>query len=151
VDDLVQEAWMRLMAQQRSGQLRTLELPGLAIAQASWLAREARRTWARRATIAPTVAATGIEAEVADPREGNDPAARAEQDELARRVRLALAACPPRMQQVMLAVYGREPRTHAEVARELGLSVQRIRQTVCEARARIRRALAEQEMEDDAS
>jgi RNA polymerase sigma-70 factor (ECF subfamily) len=141
---------MRLMAQQRAGQLRTLELPGLAIAQVRWLAREARRTWARRASIAPTVAATGPETEVADPCEDNDPTARAEQDDRARRVRLALAACPQRMQQVMLAVYGSDPRTHAEVARELGLSVQRVRQTVCEARARIRRTLAEQEMEDDA-
>jgi RNA polymerase sigma-70 factor (ECF subfamily) len=150
-DDLVQEVWMRLVEQQRAGRLRMLELPGLPIAQAEWLAREARRTWARRAAIAPTVAATGLEADVADLRDVNDPAARAEKDEFARRVRKALADCPPRMRQVMLAVYAGEPRAHAEVARELGLSVQRVRQTVCEARARIRRALAEQEKVDDVS
>jgi RNA polymerase sigma-70 factor (ECF subfamily) len=150
-EDLVQEVWVRLVEQQRAGRLLTLDLPGLAIAQAQWLALETRRTWARRAAIVPIVAATGLEAEVADPHNGNDPAARAEQDEYARRVRVALAACPPRMRQVILAVYGGEPRTHAEVARLLGLSVQRVRQTVCEARARIRRALAEQETEDDES
>lgn len=142
---------MRLVVQQRAGRLRTLELPGLAIAQAAWLARETRRTWARRAEIAPMVAATGVEAEVADPHEGIDPATCAEQNDRARRVRLALAACPPRMRQVMFAVYGSEPRTHAEVALALGLSLQRVRQTVCEARAHMRRVLAQQEMEDDAS
>ena len=140
---------MRLVEQQRAGRLRTLELPGLAIAQAEWLAREMRRTCARRAAIAPTVPATALGADIADPQDGNDPAREAEQDEYARRLRLALAACPPRMRQVMLAVYGGEPCTHAEVARALGLSVQRVRQTVCEAKARIRQALAKQEMEDD--
>src|SRR5258706_4480748 len=51
-EDLAQEAWIRLVEQQRAGRLRVLKLPGLAIAQACWLARQAGRTQARRAALA---------------------------------------------------------------------------------------------------
>ncbi|MGD0528051.1 MAG: hypothetical protein ABSE49_23155, partial [Polyangiaceae bacterium] len=35
--DIAQEAWMRLVEQQRQGRLERLQLPGLAIAQATFL------------------------------------------------------------------------------------------------------------------
>src|SRR5262249_31325925 len=41
--DIAQEAWMRLVEQQRLGRLARLQLPGLAIAQATFLALEAAR------------------------------------------------------------------------------------------------------------
>ena len=41
--DLAQEAWMRLVEQQRAGRLTHLQLPGLAIAQAGFLSLEAAR------------------------------------------------------------------------------------------------------------
>src|SRR5262245_19786640 len=50
-EDLLQETWIRLVRQQRGGRLRALELPGLAIAQSEWLARESLRTRARRQAI----------------------------------------------------------------------------------------------------
>src|SRR5439155_21217242 len=56
-----------------------------------------------------------------------------------------LAACPPRARQIFRAVYGASGRSQAEVARDLGLSVQRVRQAVCEVRARMRAALKEPE------
>ena len=49
--DLVQEVWLRLVRQQRAGRLQSLALPGLAIAQAGWLAREEGRTRRRHETI----------------------------------------------------------------------------------------------------
>jgi len=140
--DLMQEAWLRLVRQQRAGRLRSLVLPGLAIAQADWLAREEGRTRRRRESILSRPAAKAAltpgdvdHAAAEDPEQG---AIRSERLELIRR---ELASCPPRAQQVFRAVYGPGGRSHAEVARDLGISVQRVRQTVCEVRARVRAAL----------
>jgi RNA polymerase sigma-70 factor (ECF subfamily) len=149
VDDLVQEAWMRLVQQQRAGRLRTLELPGLAIAQAGWLALEAQRTIARRAALAQFAPAPALEIEaVADTGAEADPAALALRHERALLVRRALAECTPREREVFEAVYDRDARTHADVARATGLSVQRVRQLLCNARARVRRALDERDQVD---
>jgi RNA polymerase sigma-70 factor (ECF subfamily) len=74
---------------------------------------------------------------------GVDPEEQAIKGERMDRIRKELEACPPRACQIFLAVYGPEGRSHAEVARDLGLSVQRVRQTLCEVRARVRVALGE--------
>ncbi len=139
--DLVQEVWLRLVRQQRAGRLQSLTLPGLAIAQAGWLAREVGRTKRRREAIMSGTAADGVD-EV-DHGPGADPEDQAIKRERLDRIRKELKACPPRARQVFLAVYGPEGRSHAEVARDLGLSVQRVRQTLCEVRARVRIALGE--------
>src|SRR5262249_60251758 len=49
--DLVQEVWLRLIRQQRAGRLQSLTLPGLAVAQAGWCAREEGRTKTRREAV----------------------------------------------------------------------------------------------------
>ena len=139
--DLVQEVWLRLVRQQRAGRLQALVLPGLAIAQAGWLAREQGRTKMRREAIMSGTAAAGVDDVDHDP--GVDPEEQAIKRERLDRVRKELEACPPRARQIFLAVYGPEGRSHAEVARDLGLSVQRVRQTLCEVRARVRIALGE--------
>jgi len=149
-EDLAQEAWLRLVEQQRAGRLARLELPGLAIAQARWLAREADRTRARRAALmggGPALERALVEAPDLHP--GADPESRAAGRERLECVRRALARCPERAQQVFHAVYAEHAPAHAEVARELGLSVQRVRQILCEVRARVRAALGESESEDE--
>jgi len=143
--DLVQEVWLRLMRQQRAGRLQSLTLPGLAVAQAGWLAREEIRTKVRRETILSS-AGDGYD-EVDDDTEAN-PEERAIRRERLDRIREVLDGCPPRARQVFLAVYGPDGRGHAEVARDLGISLQRVRQTLCEVRARVRGALAESESGD---
>ena len=148
-EDLVQETWMRLIRQQRAGRLRSLERPGLAIAQAGWLAREAARGEARRREIAPIAAVPACDLwEVPGPDGESDPAQLAERRDRKRAALEVLAECPPRMRQVVERAYADDGGTHADVARELGLSVQRVRQTLCEARSRLRRALASLERED---
>ena len=136
-DDLVQEAWVRLIERQRLGRLHVLELPGLAIAQARWLALEAARTRSRRERIAGHFP-WGFEA-------GNDRDAEsvAIHAERLARVERELTACPRRARDVFDAVYGPGGHSQAEVAKALGLSVQRVRQILCELRARARRALIE--------
>ena len=144
--DLVQEVWLRLVRQQRAGRLRSLSLPGLAIVQAGWLAREQDRTRRRRESIldgpdgTAAVAADGVDR---DPQ--SDPEGETMRRERLDLIRRELAACPPRARQIFQAVYGAGGRSHAEVASALGISVQRVRQTVCEVRARVRAALRETE------
>jgi RNA polymerase sigma-70 factor (ECF subfamily) len=145
-EDLTQEAWIRLMQRQREGGLRSMRLPGLAVAQAGWLAREESRTRLRREAIVgvslPLSEATGGDEPVA-------PDAGPEQTAVGREclemVVAELRRCPSRAQQVFREVYGPAEASHADVARRLGLSVQRVRQIVCEVRARLRRALEDRE------
>lgn len=134
--DLAQATWLRLLEQQRRGALRALELPGLALAQARFLALEEART---QNTSARFVTHDGEGLSVADPVPGAE--ARVLAGEQVRRAEEALRACHPTAQRVFLAVYEDPARPHAEVAREVGLSLQRVRQIVCEVRQKLRAAL----------
>jgi len=149
-EDLTQDVWLRLMEQQRSGRLTAMRLPGLAIAQAVWLAREAGRTQQRREGIMgqPVPMEVGM-ADVALVDPAPDPEHRAAHRERLDAIQEELMRCSPRARQVFNAVYGPEARSHADVAKSLGLSVQRVRQILCEVRARMRRVL--EEMEGDST
>ena len=146
--DLVQEVWLRLVRQQRAGRLKSLVLPGLAIAQAGWLAREAGRTNRRHETIMSRRAEAAVTFDDVDHDPGADPEEQAFRRQRLDRIREELEVCPPRARQIFLAVYGPDERSHAEAARDFGLSVQRVRQAACEVRARVRTALRETENED---
>jgi len=146
--DLVQEVWLRLVRQQRAGRLQSLVLPGLAIAQAGWLAREEGRTRRRHETIMSGRAAAAVTVDDVDHDPEADPEGQAIRRERLDRIREELEVCPPRARQIFLAVYGPEGCSHAEAARDFGLSVQRVRQAVCEVRARVRTALRETESGD---
>ena len=146
--DLVQEVWLRLVRQQRAGRLKSLALPGLAIAQAGWLAREEGRTRRRHETIMSGTAGAMLPVDDVDHAPGANPEEQAIRRERLDLIRNELWACPPRARQIFLAVYGPEGRSHTEAARDLGLSVQRVRQALCEMRARVRAALRETESGD---
>ena len=146
--DLVQEVWLRLVRQQRAGRLQSLVLPGLAIAQAGWLAREEGRTRRRHETIMSGRAAVDVTVDDVDHDPGVGPEEQAIWRDRLDRIRRELEVCPPRARQIFLAVYGPEGCSHAEAARDFGLSVQRVRQAVCEVRARVRTALRETESGD---
>jgi len=138
-EDLTQEVWIRLIRQQREGRLRELRMPGLAIAQAAWLAREAQRTQRRRnAIMGETIAQADITGLVDHEAGPEQLACDRERLEL---VTSELWRCPERSQQVFLAVYGATGESHTDVARRMGLSTQRVRQIICEVRARLRLAL----------
>ena len=136
-EDLAQEAWVRLLARQRSGALHMIELPGLAIAQAIWLARESARSFARRQAL---VARQAKFADLGAPEPWAlaEPERSAHQGELFRLIDEELARCPARAQRVFLAAYSDDAPSHAELARTFGLSVQRVRQLLCEVRSRLR-------------
>ncbi|HVY45327.1 MAG TPA: sigma factor-like helix-turn-helix DNA-binding protein, partial [Minicystis sp.] len=128
--DLAQETWARLVAQQRAGKLERLDLPGLAIAQAAFLARDE----ARRRRAASDAAPIDAVVELADPAAPADE--RLASREHLDRARAELERCSPAARRVFEAVYEDPDAPHAEAAARLGLSVQRVRQTLCEVRAR---------------
>jgi RNA polymerase sigma-70 factor (ECF subfamily) len=136
--DLAQEAWIRLIEQQRNGRLLRLQLPGLAIAQASFLALESAR---REASSLRHEAQDGAEMAVA----AIDPQADAEErllteERVARAVEV-LSTCSPSARKVFRLAYGGDGLSHADVASRVGLSLQRVRQILCEVRAKLRSEL----------
>ncbi|MBI1947171.1 MAG: sigma-70 family RNA polymerase sigma factor [Deltaproteobacteria bacterium] len=135
-EDVAQRTWTRLIALDRAGRLARVELPGLAFAQARFLAATLRREQHGQRE----VGGDALELVV-------DDRADAERTVLAKdRVARALAELE-RVPSSALHVFRRllddPPPTHAAIAKQVGLSEQRVRQIVCETRARLRRALEE--------
>ena len=130
--EVVQAAWTRLIEQHGRGALAELELPGLAIRQARFLALDELR----RGKVEMRVLAA-----VPAPDEAPDVERVAASREQIARVLDALAACSPSARRVFRGVYATPGGTAATVARELGLSVQRVRQILCETRAHLRKVV----------
>jgi RNA polymerase sigma-70 factor (ECF subfamily) len=128
-EELASQAWARLIEQEKAGQLPEVRLPGLVIKQARFLALNWMKTRGREAGLSDDIATE------------DDP----ERTLIARRdaaVALeVLAACSPSAQAVFRAIYDDPPPSHEAVATQVGLSVQRVRQILCEVRKRIRDAL----------
>jgi RNA polymerase sigma-70 factor (ECF subfamily) len=131
--ELAHDAWSRLVEQQRLGRLPRLELPGLVIRQARYLWLDETR---RRAGEGESVL-----------QELPDPAPTAEERYLTRdqlaRAAARLAGLSESAQRVFRLVYENPAMSHADAAAELGLSVQRVRQTLCEVRKQLRATLEE--------
>ncbi len=56
-----------------------------------------------------------------------------------------LSGCSSSAREVFRLVYGGDGLSHAEVAQRVGLSLQRVRQILCEVRARLRVAMQGEE------
>ena len=136
--DIAQETWIRLIEQQRAGRLAALVLPGLAVAQAAFFSLEhARRDGAR---YAPVPLETTREAvDLVDP--AADAETRLVTGERLERAEQVLAGCSRSARAVFQHAYGGEGLSHAQVAEKVGLSVQRVRQILCEVRKELRTAL----------
>lgn len=136
--DIAQEAWIRLVEQQRVGKLDRLQLPGLAIAQAAFLALEAARREATARRHDP-IDEPSIAAALADPR--CDAETRMVTEQRVDRAVEVLSGCSPSAKRVFRLAYGGDGLSHTEVAEKVGLSLQRVRQILCEVRAKLRIAL----------
>jgi RNA polymerase sigma-70 factor (ECF subfamily) len=130
--EISQAAWTRLIEQHQKGALAELELPGLAIRQARFLAFNELK---RSRTEARTLAA------VPDPPATPDAERIASSREEIERVLAALATCPVQARKVFRLVYATPGGNAASAAKQLGLSIQRVRQILCETRAQLRRAV----------
>jgi RNA polymerase sigma-70 factor (ECF subfamily) len=129
-NDLAQDAWLKIIAQYRAGRLPELKMPGLVIAQATYLARDDRRRTQRRGTVETTGAAEAADTRVLERR----VAARQE----LRRVLEIVASSYPNARRVFTLAYGSKAKTAPEIADELGISCQRVRQILCELRRQMR-------------
>ena len=136
--DIAQEAWIRLVEQQRQGKLERLQLPGLAIVQASFLAMEAARREVNVRRHEP-LDEPAVAAALADPHD--DAETRLMTEERVTRAVEVLSGCSPSAKKVFRLAYGGDGLSHAEVAERVGLSLQRVRQILCEIRAKLRTAL----------
>jgi RNA polymerase sigma factor (sigma-70 family) len=132
--ELAQEAWTRLWHQHLRGALRTVELPGLAITQAGFLARDARR----RLRHAPESADDARAAQdVVAPLPSAE--ARLASAQALEAVRRELSRLPESRRHLFELAQDGVP--HAEIARRLQLTPQRVRQLVWEIRSRLRALL----------
>ncbi|MEM9462007.1 MAG: sigma-70 family RNA polymerase sigma factor [Myxococcota bacterium] len=136
--ELAQDAWMRVIDRHRAGLIREVSLPGLIITQAGFLARDDMRRTERRARLGEP-----------NRQASRDVALDLEQQLDARQqlrvVRSVLDRASPNARRVFELLYGEKALTPNETAAELGLSVQRVRQIVCEIRKRIRAELVHPE------
>lgn len=134
--ELTQEAWLRLIERQRDGRLPRLQLPGLAIAQAIRIARDRAR--------AASVSRPHLPLDEADL---VDPDCRLDERVLSRdalrRADAVLAGCSESAQRVFHMIYEQPGIAHQEVAASVGLSVQRVRQILCEVRKKLRAVVEE--------
>lgn len=139
--ELAQETWARLLQQQQKGMLTELRLPHLALTQAAFLAADEARRDRREGLSGPVE-------ELPESHHPVDPSASAERrllsEERLARARAALEQCPASAQRVFQLACDGQELPHAEVAARVGLSVQRVRQILCEVRKKLRSALEEQ-------
>lgn len=126
--ELASETWALLFERWEQGRLTELEFPGLAIRQAAFLFADAFRA-RRHESLEGAL-------EVSDCSAGPESVLAA-REELALTSH-ALSRLTPRAREVFTEVMSRPDDSHAEVAQSLGLSLQRLRQTLCEVRARLR-------------
>jgi RNA polymerase sigma-70 factor (ECF subfamily) len=134
--EIAQAAWTRLIEQHRKGALAELELPGLAIRQARFLAlNELKRARSEGRVLAA----------VPDPPDSTDVERQVGSRRDIERVLAALQTCSPTARKVFRIVYAMPGGNAAVAAKQVGLSLQRVRQILCETRAHIRRALDDKE------
>jgi DNA-directed RNA polymerase specialized sigma24 family protein len=132
--EIAQTAWTRLIEQHTKGALAEIELPGLAIRQARFLAfNELKRSKLEGRVLAAVPdqpPAPDVERTVAS------------REEIAQ-VLAALATCSPTARKVFRLVHATPGGNAASAAKEVGLSLQRVRQILCETRHHIRSAIEE--------
>lgn len=137
--EISQAAWTKLIERHATGGLPELELPGLAIRQARFLGlNELQRTKVEKRVLAAVpedAASTSVDVE-------RHVDSRAQ----VTRVLAALATCSPTARRVFRLVYATQGGSPAHAAQEVGLSLQRVRQILCETRAHIRKTLSTEDV-----
>ena len=127
--EIVQAAWTRLMERHAAGALPELELPGLVIRQARFLAlNEHQRNKTEKRVLAA----------VPDPPDAPALDRVVDGKREVERVLAALATASPTAKRVFRLVYATPNGSPEAAAREVGLSLQRVRQILCETRKHIR-------------
>ncbi len=128
--ELAAETWSLLYERHRAGLLGRLEFPGLAIRQAAYLAMKDGVS-----KVLPLDEALDVPTTV------GLPDAELEARQLASVATVQLEALSTRAKEIYTLHLAHPEQPHASLAAQLGVSVQRFRQTLCEVRAKLREAL----------
>jgi RNA polymerase sigma-70 factor (ECF subfamily) len=131
--ELTAETWSLLYERHEAGLLPVLELPGLAIRQASFLAMKEGGRRTVPLDEAPELAALRCEQPSAE--------ARLEARQSLALAHSSLAQVSPRAREIYTLQLENPDEGHAKLAAQVGVSLQRFRQTLCEVRARLRAAV----------
>ena len=146
--EIADDAWVRIIQQHRAGRLAELRIPGIVIMQALFLARDVQRQQMRRAAVdarlAPELAGLG-----GNDGFGEDVEQRVLAREQLRRIAKVVEAASPSARRVFELSFGENSVAAPEIAEQLGISLQRVRQIGCELRKRIRAVLGEPGGGDD--
>jgi RNA polymerase sigma-70 factor (ECF subfamily) len=138
--DLAQLTWARLVQQHREGRLQDPRFPGVALAQARFIALdELRKSGAESRALARFGELRDTVVEGPPDQEKRMMSRQALERAHGVIMRSSMSA-----RRVFELVYVSPGRPHAEIAEEVGLSVQRVRQIICEIRRELRRALEEE-------
>ncbi len=137
-EEIAQATWAKLLSQHKAGRLVQIDLPGLAITQARYLALDyLRREEGRTQSLDSTSHHPNLEAAAS-----SDP----ERTTLARnQIEMAfeaLSTCRPGAQRIFKLFYI-DGESAASIAEHQGLSTQRVRQVLCEVRKVLRTATEE--------
>ena len=133
--EIANDAWAKLFEKRAAGELETMSFPGLVLAQARFLALDTLRAAARA-----RLRREGLDA-IREHEAVVEPLAWSEHQ--LQLMRQTIAACSPAEQRVFRAIYEDPDAPHAKVADQLGLSVQRVRQVLCDVRRAVRDRLEE--------
>jgi RNA polymerase sigma-70 factor (ECF subfamily) len=130
--EFAQDAWLRLINQVSNGRVEFLQLPGLVVRQALYLANSARRK---------------LEGQPPEPEATADsPEALYMTRERLAQARAKVEGLNASARNVFAMIYGEPQLSHAEIASRVGLSVQRVRQIICEVRKVLRAELEESDV-----
>lgn len=135
-EDLKQMVWEKLIGKWQRGELQYLQMPGLALQQAEFIARQSWRKSKCRGT--------DNVLELSDKRVAS-LAGDGEQHVLNRAILQKafslVRAASPMARQVFQLTYRPPGKTANQVGQHLGISEQRVRQILCELRARLRKSV----------
>ncbi len=136
-EEVASQTWQRLMEKHANGELEDIRIPGLAIHQARFLGLNAlkQQQQRQRTTVPLDGPGQNMIHTAANPE--TQLIAREQLD----RALSVLNQCSGSAQAVFLHAYDDPPPTHAQIAERLGLSVQRVRQILCEVRKKMRHAM----------
>lgn len=136
-EDLANQAWMRLIEQHRAGKLAEVRLPGLVIRQARFLALTELKK------LNEQLGCSVVDEDLWRPLAAQGPSPEAEvlTRERIQRILDTLEGCSESARAVFILVYSDPAPSHQDVADRVGLSLQRVRQILCEVRQKMRRAL----------
>ena len=131
--DAAQDAWIHLLEHARAGRLARIELPGLAVRQALFFHASKRQTEHRRGELNRLLVTPSDDV-------GPEPKFLSREKE--QQIRQLLQGESELNQKIFELAYS-EHLTHEEIAKRLRRSTQRVRQILCEVRARLRQSFEE--------